>query len=310
MTIENLTLKETFGLPEKHRDALRAKLAEIIASINAVDPGAGGIYAKAATTANITLSAPQTIDGVSVIADDIVLVKNQTTAAENGVYVCKAGAWQRHAGANSATELNGLAVFVDTGTVNANRTYDQTATVATVGSDTVTFTQRPNLADLASVASGKGASLIGIQDSAGIITATDVEAALAELLDGRRVANEADVSTVGGIPLIYRTLVASGANGDTDVTLPTGHKVRVLDAWAILKGAGTAGSALTLKSTATAITNAIDVSGGGDKAIFRAGTIDDAVHEVAGAGKIRWSKASTGGDFPGAECYALVIRVA
>jgi hypothetical protein len=40
---------------------------------------------RAATTANITLSAPQTIDGISIIAADRVLVKNQSTAANNGL---------------------------------------------------------------------------------------------------------------------------------------------------------------------------------------------------------------------------------
>ena len=49
----------------------------------------------AATTANITLSAPQTIDGVSVVAGNRVLVKDQTTAATNGIYVVAAGAWTR-----------------------------------------------------------------------------------------------------------------------------------------------------------------------------------------------------------------------
>lgn len=48
-----------------------------------------------ATTANITLSAPQTIDGTGVIAGDRVLVKDQTDAKENGIYVVAAGAWAR-----------------------------------------------------------------------------------------------------------------------------------------------------------------------------------------------------------------------
>ena len=42
---------------------------------------------KAATTANITLSGLQTIDGVSCAAGDRVLVKNQATPSENGIYV-------------------------------------------------------------------------------------------------------------------------------------------------------------------------------------------------------------------------------
>ena len=49
----------------------------------------------AATTANITLSGEQTIDSVAVVADDRVLVKNQTDGIENGVYTAASGAWVR-----------------------------------------------------------------------------------------------------------------------------------------------------------------------------------------------------------------------
>lgn len=50
---------------------------------------------RVATTANITLSGEQTIDGVAVVEDDRVLVKNQTTASQNGIYVVDTGTWRR-----------------------------------------------------------------------------------------------------------------------------------------------------------------------------------------------------------------------
>src|SRR5262245_40188698 len=50
---------------------------------------------RAATTANITLSGAQTIDGVSAIAGDRVLVKDQTTGSQNGIYVVASGSWTR-----------------------------------------------------------------------------------------------------------------------------------------------------------------------------------------------------------------------
>ena len=59
-----------------------------------VDTVAQGLNPKqavqAATTANITLSGTQTIDGVAVVAGNYVLVKNQTTSSQNGVYVVAA----------------------------------------------------------------------------------------------------------------------------------------------------------------------------------------------------------------------------
>ncbi len=50
---------------------------------------------RVATTANITLSGLQTINAVAVVADDRVLVKNQTDTTENGLYDVSAGAWTR-----------------------------------------------------------------------------------------------------------------------------------------------------------------------------------------------------------------------
>lgn len=50
---------------------------------------------RVATTANITLEGLQTINGVSVVADDRVLVKNQTDLTENGIYIASTGEWQR-----------------------------------------------------------------------------------------------------------------------------------------------------------------------------------------------------------------------
>jgi len=73
---------------------------------------------RAATTSNITLSGAQTIDGVSVVAGNRVLVKNQTTASENGVYVASASTWSRSADADADAEVTaGLAVWVTEGSV-------------------------------------------------------------------------------------------------------------------------------------------------------------------------------------------------
>ena len=66
---------------------------------NYVDSVAQGLNVKAAiicaTTANITLSGTQTIDGIAVIAGNRVLVKNQTLSQNNGIYLASATAWTR-----------------------------------------------------------------------------------------------------------------------------------------------------------------------------------------------------------------------
>jgi len=100
---------------------------------------------RAATTANITLSAPQTIDSISVIAGDRVLVKNQTTGSENGIYVVAAGAWQRAAdfdGSPSNEVTGGAYTFVEEGTSNADTGWVLTTNnPITIGSTALTFTQ-------------------------------------------------------------------------------------------------------------------------------------------------------------------------
>ena len=74
--------------------------------------------ARAATTVNITLSGAQVIDGVSVVAGDRVLVKDQTLGQENGLYDAAAGAWTRTEDADTEADLLNMSVFVQEGTAN------------------------------------------------------------------------------------------------------------------------------------------------------------------------------------------------
>jgi len=64
-----------------------------------VDMVAQGLGPKAAcqvgTTTNITLSGLQTIDGYTTLAGDRVLVKNQSTSSQNGIYIASSTAWAR-----------------------------------------------------------------------------------------------------------------------------------------------------------------------------------------------------------------------
>ena len=98
---------------------------------------------KATTTANITLSGTQTIDGVSLSADDRVLVKNQNTASENGLYLCKASSWTRTDDLGTGADAAGAFVFVEQGTVNAENGFVCTSNKgsAVVGTNNLTFAQ-------------------------------------------------------------------------------------------------------------------------------------------------------------------------
>ncbi|MGS7253237.1 phage tail protein [Pseudomonas anuradhapurensis] len=74
----------------------------------------------AATTANIALTGLQTVDGVALTAGARVLVKNQTAAKDNGLYLVAGGAWTRCSDADSSAKVTpGMLVLVERGTVNA-----------------------------------------------------------------------------------------------------------------------------------------------------------------------------------------------
>ena len=111
-----------------------------------VDAARSGLDVKqsvrVATTESITLSGTQTIDGVSVIAGDRVLVKNQG-AATNGIYTVAAGSWSRSTDADSSAEVTaGMFTFVSEGTENADSGWVLTTNdTITLGTTVLSFAQ-------------------------------------------------------------------------------------------------------------------------------------------------------------------------
>jgi phage-related tail fiber protein len=114
---------------------------------------------RAATTANITLSGAQTIDGVSVIAGDRVLVKDQSTGSANGIYVAASGAWTRATDFDASSELLGAAVFVSEGTANGNSQWQMTTDgPITIGTTALVWAQ---VGGGTSYSAGNGISISG-----------------------------------------------------------------------------------------------------------------------------------------------------
>jgi len=87
-----------------------------------VDSVAQGLDVKnsvrAATTATVSLTGLQTVDGISLIAGDRLLVKDQGAASQNGIYIVGAGTWPRTEDGDTWTELVAAFVFVEEGTQN------------------------------------------------------------------------------------------------------------------------------------------------------------------------------------------------
>lgn len=97
---------------------------------------------KAATTANITLTGAQTIDGISIVAGDRVLVKNQSTQADNGIYVASNTSWSRSSDANAWGELVSAYTFVEEGATYADTGWVCTVNAGgTLGTTPVTWSQ-------------------------------------------------------------------------------------------------------------------------------------------------------------------------
>ena len=101
---------------------------------------------RVASTANVTVSGPgAAIDGITLSSGDRVLLKNQSTASQNGIYVFNgaASALTRATDADSSTEVTaGMFVFVEEGTVNADQGFVLTTDgTITVGSTSLSFTQ-------------------------------------------------------------------------------------------------------------------------------------------------------------------------
>ena len=134
-----------------------------------VDSAAQGIdwkaSVRAATTEAVTLASGlengDTLDGVTLATGDRILVKNQATGSENGIYVVAAsGAPTRSTDADTAAEItSNFAVFVEEGTLNADQGYVLTNNgPITVGTTELVFTQ---FTGLGQVTAGTGLSKTG-----------------------------------------------------------------------------------------------------------------------------------------------------
>ena len=152
---------------------------------------------RAATTANITLSGTQTIDGVALVAGDRVLVKDQTTGANNGIYVVAAGAWSRANDADINADVTaGLFVFVTEGSTNADSGWTLTTNdPITIGTTSLTFTQ---FSGAGQVSAGAGLTKTG--NTLDIVGTANRVVVNADSIDiASTYAGQATITTLGTI---------------------------------------------------------------------------------------------------------------
>jgi hypothetical protein len=191
-----------------------------------VDSVATGLDVKAsvrvATTANVDLSGAlengDVVDGVTLVTGNRVLVKNQSTGSQNGIYVVQAsGAAVRATDADADAEVTpGLFTFVEEGTANGNTGWVLTTdSPITVGSTALAFSQ---FSDSAALTAGSGLTLAGgdlsvnVDDSTIEISSDILRVKDAGITSAKLATSAVDVSTstvTGTLP------VAKGGTGAT-----------------------------------------------------------------------------------------------
>jgi hypothetical protein len=168
---------------------------------------------RAATTANITLSGEQTIDGVSLVTNDRVLVKDQTTQSDNGIYVVDTGVWRRPADFEKTRDVRqGTIVNVTGGSLNGGLWEVTSADPISVGDDNITF------------------SLVTV-----------------DVADNTQIINPTDYGVVGdGVTddhSAFQDCVTAAAGRDICITgltirIPTGNQITLPATGMVLRGRG------------------------------------------------------------------------
>jgi hypothetical protein len=202
----------------------------------------GSITVRAATTANITLSGTQTVDGVALIVGDRCLVKNQSTASANGVYVVASGSWTRATDFDESVEARPMVpIGVSEGTANGNRIFILTTdlpitlgttsltfadiTVFAVGGDLSGTTPNPTVAKVNGTTYGAGGSLTTGQVPR-VTGASSTAYGALDLANANAVAGVLPVGNVDNLvaaqPVALATLLTfSTGAGTADVTAYT-----------------------------------------------------------------------------------------
>lgn len=205
--------------PTAAQDAATKNYVDL--TVQGLDPKAS---VKAASTTNIaSLSGTMTIDGVALAVGDRVLVKDQTTASANGVYIVASGAWARAVDLSTWDEHVAAYLFVEQGTVNADIGYLCTADAGgTLGTTAITFVQFNGAGQIiAGNGLTKTGNTIDVGAGTGIAVAADSIALTGQALAVHNLAANGIIARTASGSVAARTLTA----GSTKVAVTNGDGV-------------------------------------------------------------------------------------
>jgi hypothetical protein len=225
-----------------------------------LDAVEAGLFWKApvvnATTANVSLTGEQTIDGILTSASRI-LVKDQTAPAENGIYVTAAGAWARATDMDTWAEVVSSAVQVSTGSTQSDTSWNCTSDAGgTLNTTAITFVQWGGLTSAGT----------GLIDTAGVVS-TDF-ASIAEVSAGTSAVKSVNPDALAGsifgtavvplIPFDSATACAVG-NGAGSLLFRVPSTLNGMNLVGVAAAVGTAGTTGTMDIQIANVTQAADM---------------------------------------------------
>ncbi len=196
---------------------------------------------RAASTANVDLAvldAGQALDGVTLAEGDRVLIKDQTTSSQNGIYVIGADgvAASRAADMSASSEAAGVFTFVEEGTTNADNGYLCTTDDATdtVGTHNLTFVQFSGAGQItAGDALSKTGNTLDVEvDNSTIVVVADALQVKNSGITLSKLANLDNLKVIGNVsggsatPAAVSILDEDGMASNSDTALATQQSIK------------------------------------------------------------------------------------
>ena len=270
-------------------------------SIHAPDSSYKKLVRAATVGANITVAsaAPNTLDGVTLALNDRILVKDQSTPAQNGIYYVSTlgtganGVWTRSTDADVAGDIDGATVAVGEGTINGGKRFQTPfKTTDTVGTTAMYWNK------LVDVFAGSSASVQTTAIGLDIATPTDpVTFATGAVTDlalnsfGSRTVSAVAASAYTRASTVY---IAGAPVASTNATITTPYALYVAGGNTYLAGSLTVVGTLTgTASTATSAATAYSLANTSTTYVGRSVLADTATTATSAATAYSLANTST-----------------